>query len=464
MSEKNNGISLTGSDIMPTKNDERKISNLGFMILWIGMAVQLNSFIVAAQLYPGLSPTEILIACIIGNLFVGILLWLIGAIGVKYGITFSVIIRTSFGYMGTHIPSLIRALPAIFLFGFQTWLGSYALNTIMEVLTGYSNLYLLLIIFGAVQIVNASYGIGAIQFLEWIAAPTILLIGVYMEIKLLLQYDLTLGGLLSIEGNGTRTLGYGIVVMMGNYITMVLNASDFTRFLKVKDRKASWWKQNFGSLWSQNIGLISSMLILTVIGLTSGVATGNWNPVDVMIEVFGSGNPLILIGCLAFVILAQWSSNISANLLPPAYIIVNFWPKKINFSKGIVISGVIGLIMLPWKYGDIMSVIFTGFTALLLPIVGIMISDYYFLRKRKINMDDLYNINGQYKYWKNINPAALIAYIPASVVTFIYTDYGFIGAFIISGGLYYVLMKYWIGKVYYQPEIYETKELKKNIS
>ncbi len=463
MSKENNGISLTGPDIMPTKENDRKISSFGFMILWIGMAVQLNSFIVAAQLYPGLSPVQILIACFIGNLFVGILLWLIGSIGVDYGITFSVIIRTSFGYLGTHIPSIIRALPAIFLFGFQTWLGAYALDTIMEVLTGYSNLYLLLIVFGIVQIVNASYGIGAIQFLEWLAAPTIVLIGIYMEIKILQQYDLTLGSLLSMQGNGTSTLGYGIVVMMGNYITMVLNASDFTRFLKV-NKSGNWWQRNIGSLWSQNVGLIGSMLLLTFIGLTSGVATGTWNPVDVMIEVFGKDNPLILIGCLAFVILAQWSSNISANLLPPAYILVNFWPKKINFSKGIIISGVIGLIMLPWKFGDVMSVIFTGFTALLLPIVGIMISDYFFVRKRKINMDELYKVNGQYKYWRNINPAALIAYIPASAIAFIYVDYGFIGAFIISGGLYYFLMKYWIGKVYYQPEIFEPKNSKKLVS
>src|SRR5699024_499805 len=215
----------------------------------------------------------------------------------------------SFGYLGTHIPSVIRALPAIFLFGFQTWLGAYALNTIMEMLIGYSNLYLLLITFGIVQIINASYGIGAIQKLEWIAAPSILLIGILMEIQLLRQYNLTLSGLFSMSGDGSSTLGYGTVVMMGNYITMVLNASDFTRFLKVDSQEKNWWKRNLGSLWSQNVGLISSMLLLTFIGLTSGVATGVWNPVDVMIDVFGKGSPLILIGCLAFVILAQWSSN-----------------------------------------------------------------------------------------------------------------------------------------------------------
>src|SRR5690625_5067077 len=91
---------LTNNDLLPTKDGERQISSVVFMILWIGMAVQLNSFIVAAQLFPRLSPIEILIACLIGNLIVGVLLWLIGSIGVDYGLTYSVIIRTSFGYLG----------------------------------------------------------------------------------------------------------------------------------------------------------------------------------------------------------------------------------------------------------------------------------------------------------------------------------------------------------------------------
>src|SRR5699024_4829776 len=279
-----------------------------------------------------------------------------------------------------------------------------------------------------------------------------------MEIQLLRQYNLTLSGLFSMSGDGSSTLGYGTVVMMGNYITMVLNASYFTLFLKVDTQDKNWWKRNLGILWSQNVGLISSMLLLTFIGLTSGVATGVWNPVDVMIDFFGKGSPLILIGCLAFVILAQWSSNISANLLPPAYIIVNIWPRKINFSKGVIISGVIGLVMMPWNYGDVMSALLAGFTALLLPIVGIMISDYFLVRKRKINMEELYKVDGQYKYWNNINPAALIAYIPAAIISFIYMDYGFIGAFIVSAGIYYTLMKYWIGKVYYQPEMFGKVE------
>ena len=85
-----------------------------------------------------------------------------------------------------------------------------------------------------------------------------------------------------------------------------------------------------------------------------------------------------------------------------------------------------------------------------------MICDYYLLRKRRLNIHDLYDMEGQYKYWKNINPAAIIAYIPACISAFLYPDYGFFTAAVISTVLYYLCMKFWIGKVYYQPEIFEN--------
>lgn len=456
------GISLRGKDIIPTTDQKRTMSNLGFLMVWIGIAVQLVTFISAAQLYPALSPIQILLACLLGNIIVALLLTLIGDIGIKYGIPYAVYIRACFGYLGTHIPAFIRALPAIFWFGFQTWMGAYALNSIMEILTGYSNLTLLIIVFGAVQIINTAMGFEAILKLEWIASPSIIIIGVIIQILIMNEYNITFNELFSLKGDGSLTLGYGITVMMGTYITMALNASDFTRFLKVKSKTGSWWKVNKGSFFSQSTGLLSSMLLFTLIGLTSGVATGNWNPIEVMIDTIGADNPLVLVLCLVFVILAQWSSNISANLMPPGYIIVNFFPRKINFPTAAIIAGVVGLLVQPWRFADFTPQILLIITALLAPIVGIMICDYYLLRKRKINIRELYKVGGQYKYWNNINPAALIAYIPATLSAFYFPKYGFFSAFLISIVLYYILMKYWIGKIYYQPELFEQNEVPLN--
>ncbi|MFC7364160.1 MULTISPECIES: NCS1 family nucleobase:cation symporter [Bhargavaea] len=455
MDKKGKGISLTGKDIMPSKPSERNITSLGFLMLWIGIAVQLVTFVSAAQLYPALSPTSIILACLLGNLIVAGLLTLMGDIGTKYGISYAVYIRACFGYLGTHIPAVIRALPAIFWFGFQTWMGAYALNVIMEMLTGYSNLMLLIILFGALQIINTAMGIEAITKFEWLASPSILIIGIVMQVTIMKQHDMTLTSLFSLTGEGGVSFGFATVVMMGMYITMTLNAPDFTRFLKTNTspNETNWWKLNKSSFFGHTFGLVGSMLLFTLIGMTSGVATGNWNPIDVMVETVGKESPFLLIVCLAFIVLAQWSTNISANLLPPGYIIVNFFPKKISFAGGAITTGVIGLLIQPWNYGDYVPQILMVITATLSPIVGIMVADYYLLRKRKLNLEELYTVNGQYKYWKNINPAAVIAYIPAGLSVMFFPDYGFVSALVISIALYYPLMKYWICRIYIQPEI-----------
>ncbi|WP_158232515.1 NCS1 family nucleobase:cation symporter [Sporosarcina sp. P13] len=455
MKDKEKGLSLSGKDIMPTTEKEKSISTFAFLLLWIGIAVQLVTFIAAAQLYPALSPTQIIIACIIGNLIVALLLTLLGDIGIKYGIPFAVYIRACFGYLGTHIPALLRALPAIFWFGFQTWMGAYALNVIMEMVTGYSNLTLLIIVFGAIQIINTAMGIKSITKFQWLAAPSILLIGIYLQYVVMKSHNLSFTEIFSKSGEGGSSMGYAVVVMMGTYITMALNAPDFTRFLKVNAIKGenNWWKLNKGSLIGHTFGLVGAMLMFTILGLTSGVATGNWNPIDVMVATIGKDNPFLLVVCLLFIILAQWSTNISANLLPPGYIIVNFFPRKISFATGAIIAGTVGLLMQPWNFAEYIPQILVLITAVLAPIVGIMFADYYVLRKRTLNIDELYKVDGQYKYWNNVNPAAIIAYIPAGLSVILFPEYGFFTALIIAAVLYYVLMKFWICKIYDQPEI-----------
>ncbi|MET3504612.1 cytosine permease [Halalkalibacter oceani] len=459
-------VSLQGKDIMPTLDKERNISTFGFFFLWVGIAVQLATFTTAAQLYPSLSPGQIVTAALLGNLVVAALLVLLGDFGIKYGIPYAVYIRACFGYLGTHIPATVRAIPAIFWFGFQTWMGAFALNEITTILFDYSNLTLLIILFGAIQIINTAMGIDAIKKFEILAAPSILIIGVYLQYLIMTQFDITFSSLFALEGDGGLSLGYGIVVFMGMYITMALNASDFTRFLKVKnaDKKGSWFKANKGSAVSQVLGLLSSMILFTIIGMTSGVATGNWNPIETMTAVLGEGSPLVLVLCLAFVILAQWSTNISANLLPPGYIIVNYFPKKITFATGAIIAGTIGLVMQPWAFADALPQILIIISALLSPIAGIMFCDYYFLRKRQLNIEELYQSGGQYEYWNNVNPAALIAYVPAGLSVFFFPDYGFFTAFLISNALYYPLMKFWIAKKYYQPEIFGKIEVQHSLA
>ena len=447
-------LSLKGPEIMPVPPGKRDMKAWVFMCVWWGMAIQLVAFIAGAQLFPAFSPPMILLACVIGNGIVAILLTLTGDIGIKYGIPYAVYIRASFGYLGSHIPSLIRALFAIFWFGFQTWFCASALNHIMIILTGYSNMNMLIIAFAAVQVVNMMMGIKAVALLEKYAAPALMVVGFILLFLVLNKYDATVGQVLSMEGKGGMAFGFAVCVQMGHFITMAINIPDFTRTLVTPDPyKNSWWKTNFGSFWAQSIGLVSALTLFSFVGIVTGVLAGNWNPIEVIVEVIGNESLLLMILCLVFVLFAQWSTNTAANLLPPTYIIVNVYPRKINVKIAAVIAGAVGILLRPWVFADQVATILTASSALLGPVVGIMLCDYYLLRKRKLNVRDLYDANGQYRYAGNVNPAAIVAYVPAAILAFMFPNYGVQIAFGASMLVYYPAMKFWIAKKYYQPEI-----------
>lgn len=453
---------LTGKDIMPVKFEERTMTSWGFFVLWIGIAVQLVAFIVGAQMYPSLSPGMILLAAFIGNGITAVICVLTGDIGIRYGIPYTVYIRACFGYLGTHVPGVIRACPAIFWFGFQTWIGAYAINEIIRVSTGFNHLMLWTIVFGAVQILGTALGWKAILKLEWIAAPVIVIVGFILEYEILRTYHLSVGKLLTLPGKGGGGMTFSMAVMaqMGTYITLALNIPDFTRNMRAPAR-GGWWKMNRGSAWAQPTGLILSMVVFVFIGMTSGVATGDWNPIDILVKVFQHNTFLMILGLL-FVLMAQWAANSPANLLPPALIISNFSPRKISFTLGCIVAGVVGLVAMPWSFANYVSQILIVISALLGPVAGIMITDYYLLRKRKINVNELYRPGGQYSYWKNINPAGVIAYVPGIISGFLSSTYGFVLALVVSSVLYYILMKFWVARVYPQPEILTSKKLKPN--
>lgn len=444
-------LELKSKDLNPTTDKQRTITSIGFFMICVGMYVQLVSFIAGAQLYPSLSPLTIAVTCIIGNLFVWILLVLTGDIGLKHGIPYAVYIRAPFGYRGAHFPGLIRALPAVFWFGFQTYLGSMAIVLIMDLLFGWSNLLLVIILFGAAQILNTALGINAIAKFDWLATPILIISGIYIEYFLIVNYDLS-WEILTAGGAGGTSLLAAFAIMAGPQITMPVNIADMTRFMK-RGNSNEFFKLNRGSMVSQFFGLIPAMTMFVLIGMTSGIATGEYNPIIVMAQVF-ENNPFVLILVLgSFVIFAQVASNTGQNLLPPGYVFANLFPGKLKYSTAVIIAGVIGLIIRPWVFEAHIPVILLTISCLLGPILGIMLSDYYLLRKRKLNVEELYDSDGQYKYKNNFNPAALIVFIPGILSGLIIPDYAMYVSMFIGGLTYYLLMKFWIIKKYPQKEL-----------
>jgi len=162
---------------------------------------------------------------------------------------------------------------------------------------------------------------------------------------------------------------------------------------------------------------------------------------------------VLVVVLAAFVIFAQVASNTGQNLLPPGYVFTNLLPGKMKFSTAVVIAGVIGLLIRPWVFEAYVPTILLVISCLLGPILGIMISDYYLLRRRKLMVDDLYEPDGQYRYYKNFNPAAFIVFIPGILSGLVIPNYAMFVSMFIGGLCYYLLMKYWIIKKYPQKEI-----------
>lgn len=460
---------LVSPDLLPTSQEDRHLTAMEMFWTWVGMSVLLTTFTIGANLFPSLSISMILLAVAFGNAIVVVILAFTGDIGVTYGIPFAVYLRVCYGYFGTNIPSIIRSLPAMFWLGFQSYLGAVAINAILVILTkggwsgNFTSMLIILILFIAVQVVTTARGIKAIAWFEKLVSPLMVIIGLYMVYWIMSSNNITFMDIITTpagpvpEGQMTYTFGYAVTSSTGYWATMSLNILDFTRYYKAPDSE-NWYQRNKGLIWSQAAGIIITMVFFAFIGAAAMVATGLWNPVDVITNM----NAPMFLTIIALIVaaLAQWSTNIGANILPPANIFANVFAPKVNFTGGCIIAGIIAFAMQTWKYGAFLITIFAYISGALGAIAGTMIVDYYILRKRKINIHDLYKFDGQYKYWKNYNPAAFIAYAAGFICALLFLEWAFLVSGVVGGIVYFLLMRYWIAKKYNQTEIIENFKIK----
>jgi NCS1 family nucleobase:cation symporter-1 len=196
---------------------------------------------------------------------------------------------------------------------------------------------------------------------------------------------------------------------------------------------------------------------MIVIGAVSYMAVSNADPVAALQE---AASGIVLGILLLMIVLAQWSTNTSANVIPAATIFSNVGGPKMPFWAGVVIAGVIGILAQPWSLFNVLLSALLVIGGILTSIVGILFADYYLLRKRRVNVQELYEPNGQYKYMKGFNLAGLIAWIIGGVIANLLPTYSSIVGFIVGGAIYYILAKFWWFKMYAQAEIQDPSDEK----
>ncbi|MDH4019860.1 MAG: NCS1 family nucleobase:cation symporter-1 [Xanthomonadales bacterium] len=466
-------MDLSNADIAPVPSAQRNWKAISFFTLWVGMAVNIPSYMIAASLIDGgMSWQQAMWTVLLGNLIVFIPMSLSGHAGTKYGIPFPVFARASFGVRGSHIPSLLRAIVACGWFGIQTWIGGAAIYTIVLIIwpviadgpammpewVGVSLIqFICFMLFWAMNIWLIWKGINSIRILEHVAAPFLLLCGLAL-LAWAYQGANGFGPMLQAGSKFENSSEFwnlfwpSLTAMVGFWATLTLNISDFTRYA------SSQRAQVVGQL----SGLPSTMTLFAFIGVAVTSATiiifgeAIWDPV-VLVRRFES-HTLVFFSMIA-VIIATISTNAAANVVGPANAFSNMMPSKIDFKRGGYITGIIGILIMPWKLiADPSGYIFTwliGYSALLGPVIGIILVDYFLIRKTELNVEDLYRSKGIYA---GVNPVAIIAlvigvlpnipgflanvglYSGSGFVVDLYNYAWFIGLGI-SSLVYYVLMR-----------------------
>jgi NCS1 family nucleobase:cation symporter-1 len=405
----------------------------------------------------GMSWIQAVFTILLGNLIVLIPMLLNAHAGTRYGIPFPVFVRASFGVRGANVPAVLRALVACGWFGIQAWIGGQAIYSMLRIVwPGAANVpgsdWICFFLFWALNMFVIWRGIETIKFLEGIGAPFMLVVG------LLLLFWITrkaggFGPVLHTPSRFHSTSEFvrffipALTGMVGFWATVALNIPDFTRY--ARSQRAQ--------MVGQALGLPTAMTLYSFIGVAvtsaSEVIFGEpiWDPV-VLLGRFNQ--PIVALIALVALLVATLNTNVAANVVSPSNDFSNLRPSLISFRTGGLITGVVGILMMPWKLlRDFSSYIFgwlVGCSALLGPIAGIMICDYFVVRHRQLKVEELYRRGGAYEYRGGFNLKAIAALVAGVGIALIglavpalrwLYDYAWFVGFVVSGGLYFLLMR-----------------------
>jgi NCS1 family nucleobase:cation symporter-1 len=450
---------LYNRDLAPATSERRTWGTYNYAALWVSMSVNILTYMLAAGLIQGgMNWKQAVGTVFLGNTIVLAPMLLNSHPGARYGIPFPVLARASFGVLGANVAAVLRALVACGWFGIQTWIGGEAISSLVAVLApGWGQVaHRTAICFLAFWLINLAVilkGVEYIRFLQGVSAPILLAVGLLL---LAWAYG-TAGGFGPILSAPSRFSTFSdflkflvpaLNATVGFWATVSLNIPDFTRFAR------SQRQQVIG----QALALPTTMTLYSLIGIlvTSATVviygTAIWDPVQLLSRFH---SPVAVVISLVAILLATLNVNIGANVVSPANDFSNLWPRKISFRVGGVITCFMGIALMPWKLlSSYKTMIFGwlgGYAAFLGPVAGIMICDYFIIRRRVLSLDDLYLRGGAYEYSHGFNWLAITALAAGAGTALVglvvpalrpLYDYSWFVGFAVSFVTYYALMKF----------------------
>ncbi len=415
-------------DIAPVGRAQRTWSTKDYAVLWISMSACVPTYMLASSLIEGgMNWWQAVLTIFLGNCIVLLPMVLNAHAGTKYGIPYPVYCRPAFGIRGANVPAVLRALVACGWFGIQTWIGGAAIYKLLGIWlpslaaappafgglnAGQWGCFLF---FWAINMFVIYKGVESIRFLLNVKAPLLIALGLALLAWAYVQAG-GFGAMLStpsqFAAGQPKAGGFwlffipALTANVGFWATLSLNIPDFSRYAKSQKDQA----------WGQALGLPTTMGLYSFIGVAVTSATvviyGRtlWDPVELIANF---KNPLVLAFALLALVLATLATNIAANVVGPANDFAHLWPEKIDFRLGGYLTGIIGILIQPWKLiADPSGYIFkwlVAYSALLGSVGGILIADYYLLRRAKLDVRGLYERGGPYWYAGGVNGTALVA-------------------------------------------------------
>jgi NCS1 family nucleobase:cation symporter-1 len=451
--------SLYNRDLAPTRASERTWTTYDIAALWVGLAVCIPTYMLAAGLVQGgMSWWQAILTITLGNLIVLVPMILNAHAGTQYGISFPVLARVSFGVLGSNLPALLRSIVACGWFGIQTWIGGAAIDALVEVLFpawgGFAaGPWICFSLFWLMNVYIIVRGPESIRFLEAWAAP-FLIVSALALLAWAIARAGGFGPVLAQPGRFADGAAFfrffvpSLTGMVGFWATLALNIPDLMRYARGQREQ----------MLGQAIGLPATMTLFSFIGVAVTSATvvifGTpiWDPVALLSRV---ESPFLVALALFALTIATLTTNVAANVVAPANGFANLAPRHMTFARGGILTGILGVAMMPWKlledYGTYIFGWLVGYSGFLGPIAGIFITDYFLIRRRKLSLYDLYARGGLYEYsngynWRAIGALALgaaAAFVGLVVpsLRFLY-DYAWFVGFAVGGAAYYASMSH----------------------
>jgi nucleobase:cation symporter-1, NCS1 family len=451
---------LYNEDLAPTTAKQRTWGTYNYIALWFSMSMEVTTYMLASSLIAGgMNWKQAIFTILLGNLIVLIPMLLNAHAGAKYGIPFPVFVRASFGIRGANLPAMLRALVACGWFGIQSWLGGQAIAAMIAVLWPPiahmpSVLWASFLGFWLLNMFVVWRGVESIRHLQSFSAPFMLVMSLTLLFWMLHKAG-GFGPMLSTPSRFHTTGSFlhfffpSLTAMVGYWATLSLNIPDFTRYAKSQDSQ----------IVGQAFGLPVAMALYSFIGIACTSASVSifgepiWSPITLLGRFH---QPLVALLALFALLIATLNVNIGANVVSPSNDFSNLAPQLISFRTGGMITGLLGLAMMPWKlmssFGSYIFGWLIGYSGLLGPVAGIMVADYFLIRGTRLDAVSLYRRGGPYEYTRGVNPRAIASLVAGVVVAliglavpalrFLYDYAWFVGFFVAASSYYFLMLRY----------------------